>query len=343
MSFKTAKIAIEKTINLMKKNKNNHLHIEFVGGEPLMNWLTIESVLKHFGNGKKGIFEISYDIETNASLLTKKMARVFKRYKVGVVISFDSPGNTERILADGSQSIGLIRRSLNILKKNKNWVAFNSVLSKETLRNFDGKGLIDFAKYYGVSAIGLILGLDLEFYKNKKLKKELLQIIRHTCKYAKKRGITCTGYWHQVFEQIIGEKVINLISGFKTCAATGCKLSVEPSGHIFSCKNCSGYLGHISSLSSALDSKKYKEYAMKAYRNAPECNGCEIEGFCSGACMGALEKKYNRINVIDKNCCEIFKKITKILIDNMDANSIPHLFMPKPTNSYCRHPQKVLY
>ncbi len=328
MSFEVAKTSVEKLIELLRKNGNNYLNIEFFGGEPLMNWPVVKSVLETFKNGEDP--GILYSITTNGSLMTEEMAEIFKKYEVTVVISFDSPENTERVCADGTNSIELIRRSLEILKRNKNCVTFNSVISKETIENFDGRKLVDFAVNYNVRMIGLILDLDLDFYKNDAHKERVLDILWDTYSYAETKGMPIVGYWHQIFNQIMGRQAINLYSGYKTCPATGCKLSVEPAGHVFICKCCSGYLGHVTRFQEVLSSKRYEEYSMRAYRNAPECEGCEIEGFCSGVCMGSLERKYGNLNVIEASSCDIFRRITRKLIQNLDGSGADVLYMPKP-------------
>jgi len=81
-------------------------------------------------------------------------------------------------------------------------------------------------------------------------------------------------------------------------------------------------MGHITDLDIVLHSPQYEAYALKAYYNAPECKGCEVEGFCSGVCMGALEKKYNKIDTIESGTCTIYKKITRKLIENIRTHEI---------------------
>lgn len=328
MTMEVATASLEKMIALLKKNKNTYLNVEFFGGEPLMNWPVIEHVLETFKNGED--VKILYSITTNGSLITEKMAETFKRYNVTVVISFDSPENTERVCADGKNSMNLIQKGLEILKKNKNCVTFNSVISKETINDFNGRKLVDFALLYNIRMIGLILDLDLDFYKSDVNKEQVLAILWDTYTYAKTQNMPIVGYWHQIFNQIMGRQAINLFSGYKTCPATGCKLSVEPAGHIFICKCCSGYLGHVSDIDAVLASEQYKQYTMRAYRNAPGCKGCQIEGFCSGVCMGSLEKKYGSLHVIEESSCSIFKEITKKLIQNLDGTEADVVYMPQP-------------
>jgi len=327
MSTDIAEQSVRNLLTLLKRNGNKYLHIEFFGGEPLMNWPVIKSVLENFQNGDTYGVRILYSITTNGSFMTESMATIFKRYGVTVTVSFDAPSRIEKSIINKEKGGERVRRNLEILKKKGNWVTFNSVISKGTIEEYDGKALIDIAQYYNIAMIGLILDLDLEFYENEMNKKKVLKELWLTYQYGQMKGVPVVGYWHQVFSQIIGRQPVNLLSGYKTCPATGCKLSVEPERHLFICKCCSGYIGHISDLDHVLTSPEYKKYAMRAYRNAPECEECEIEGFCSGVCMGSLEKKYNKLEVIEKNSCDVFKGITKKFIENVNKNEVEVNYM----------------
>ena len=326
MAWDIAKMAMDKMLKLLKENKHQTLTVEFFGGEPLTNWPLVKKILKYYHNKKYGV-NIAYTITTNGSLITKEIAETFKKYNVAAVISFDSPKNKERVCADGRGALETIGGNLEILKKTGNWAAFNSTLSKETLPDYDGRALVDFAKQNGIAMIGLILDLDLKFYQNKNNKEQVVKKLWTTYQYAKQNGIAIAGYWHQIFNQIIGRQALNLRSGYKTCPAAGCKISVEPAGHIFICKCCSGYLGHIKNPEQVLASEKYLEYAMKAYRNAADCAGCEIENFCAGVCMGSLERKYDSMDIIEKSSCEVFKNITKKLIMELKDNEAQKLYL----------------
>lgn len=184
---------------------------------------------------------------------------------------------------------------------------------------------MDTAKRYKALMIGLILELDLSFYENVDQRQHAKQTILDTYYYGRQEGVAVTGYWYQIFQQIIGTKPHAFLSGYKTCPAEGCKISVEPSGDVFICKCCSQPLGHISDLKSVLCSSRYEAYALQAYRNAPECAGCSIEGFCSGPCMGAREKKYGRIDKIEDNACSIYREITRALIETVSPTEVDML------------------
>jgi len=319
MSFETAGMAVERLIEILRKNGNRELYIEFFGGEPLLNWQVIKSVLETFKNQANGV-TLHYSITTNGSLMIPEMADIFKKYNVTVTMSIDPLDLKEQTAC--RKGNGRLAQVIRILKEAGNWVTFNSVISEETMDEFDGYTLVEKAKDYNVTMIGLILDLDLAFYGSDNKREAALQKLWETYSFGRQKGIAVVGYWYQIFQQIIGKQATRFSSGYKTCPATGCKLSIEPEGHVFICKCCSTYIGHITDLDMVLHSPQYEAYALKAYYNAPECKGCEVEGFCSGVCMGALEKKYNKIDTIESGTCTIYKKITRKLIENIRTHEI---------------------
>ncbi len=319
MDIKMADSAIKQVIRLLNKSGNKPLHIQFFGGEPLLNWKVIKFVLETFGDGSAYGVDIGYSIITNGSVVNEEMAEYFKKYNVPVIVSFDSPRGEHRLLKNGENSIHMIERSLSILKKYNNKIVFNSVLSEETFGYFD-TDLVDFALKCGVSEIGVLLDLDPEFYINRRIE-DIVDRLWNVYKYAKKHGVVVTGYWHMIFQQILVHEYFKY-RGFKTCSGTGCQLSIEPSGGVFACKGSSGYFGHILEPAALLSSETYQKYATRAYQNPTDCRGCEIENFCAGFCLGPLEKKYNNIYVVEERTCEVYKELVRRLIMDLDENEV---------------------
>jgi len=317
MSFDTAKAAIEKVLEIVRKNNNKELYVEFFGGEPLLNWNVIKRIMDIFNNGYD--VTIRYSITTNGALITREMAETFNKYNATVTLSIDSFDFNGGLHSSHRKGSKQVIRGLNTLKKYNNWVTVNSVLSNKTIDEFDGRALIEKAKSHNVDMIGLILDLDLNSYKSAKYRRKALQQLWETYQWGEQKQIPVVGYWHQITQQIIGKQPTKYFSGYKTCPAAGCKLSVEPTGNVFICKCCSAPLGHIRDIENVLNSPQYETYALKGFQN-PKCRGCEVEGFCSGICMGALEKKYNTITVIENNACNIYKQITRKLIVNLNAD-----------------------
>lgn len=331
MTPEVARQAMDASLGLVRRHGHGALHVEFFGGEPLTNWPLVEGILQQYGASSDGV-AIGYSITTNGSLVTEAIARTLAQHAVTVAMSFDSPTSTDRVLAHSAQRSGreLLGGKLRLLRDAGNRVNFNSVLSKDTARNFDGKLLVDYAIEHGVAMIGLILDLDPEFYQDEELKRITADKVIETHRYGNERGLPIVGYWHQTFAQLAGRQGHSLRTGYKSCPAEGCKLSVEPDGHLFVCKCCGTQLGTIADLDVALASETYREYARKGFQAAPECAGCEIEGFCSGVCMGAIEKRYGKLGTIEPAACSLFREITERLITGAPASSIARLALAEP-------------
>ena len=183
---------------------------------------------------------------------------------------------------------------------------------------------MDYALTAGCREIGVLLDLDLKFYQ-KHSTKAIVDKLWRVYEYGQKQGVIVTGYWHQVFQLLAQFKKFNT-RRFKTCSAMGAQLSIEPDGSIFACKGSSAYFGNIKKLNQLLKSPNYQNYSRRAYFPVKTCHGCDIENFCSGFCPGPLEKKYGNIFRIEPIMCEIYQKLIKKLIINMDGTLIPKFF-----------------
>jgi uncharacterized protein len=322
MTTDVAGAAMREVIGVLKRNGNDVLNVEFFGGEPLMNAPVIGWVLETFGNEYDGV-PILYSITTNGSLISEATARMFRRYGVTVTVSVDLPCQVDGAPRTVAKVGTRVERQLGILRDQANALTINAVISQSTIDLFDGRRLLDFASAYNAQMVGLILDLDLRFYKNPINRERAVRILLETSRYGREIGLPVGGYWHLIFDQITGQQAINLRSGYKTCPATGCKITVEPDGSICACECTHGELGEITALDEVLASGAYADYALQAYRQAPECAGCEIEGFCSGVCMGSLESTYERLDVVEAGACDIFRTVTRSLISEMPRSEIP--------------------
>ena len=322
MSPEMAVDIVNKTIKLIKSNGNSHLTIEFFGGEPLLNWPAIEAVIDTFKDGEKYSIQIYYTITTNGSPITDYIAHKFSVHNVHTVLSYDTPGNHYRVTSTHKPAEPLIIKGLDRLLKFKCSVSFNSVISNINLDKFSPEKLLETAAKYNIKTIALILDLSSHPYSDTTLTKNLEDKLIYTKSLSRKFGINITGYWHQIFEQIIDMRPINLLKGYKTCPAEGCKISVEPNGDISNCKCVEHKIGHISNLEAVFKTNRYLQYSLKAYETTPFCNGCRIEGFCSGLCMGTLDAQHHDISALVPNLCNLYINITNRLIhEHMDCNT----------------------
>jgi uncharacterized protein len=310
MTEKQAFAYINNVIEYIKKQDNPSLHIQFFGGEPLTNKPVILSVLDHFQFGEKFGVPLQYSIVTNGSLIDEDIAGYFSKYNVSVSVSFDNPDESVRKDKNGEDNRGKILHNLEILQRHQVHTTFNSVLSKETFPYFDYR-IVDCAVKYGISEVGVLFDLDPAFYE-----KVPLEIIAdklfNLYIYGKEKNVSVTGYWRMLYASIFQYNAYQ--KGFKTCVATGSQLSSEPSGAIFACKGSSGYFGMAQDLPSLFSSPTYQTYSNRTLMNSPACKGCEYEAFCSGYCLGPLEKKFGNIHDMEKLYCALTKTLMKKLL-----------------------------
>ena len=316
-----AEAYLHAVIDMAKRAGNSLLAVQFFGGEPLLNWRTVHHVLQHFGNSTDGV-ALSYSVVTNGSTITDEMARTFREHEVPVIVSYDSPGADARPFAGGRKSHDTIRRGIDLLARQGNRVALNAALTNSTFDLFD-RDLVDFAVNHGVYEIGVVLDLDPSFYETREAA-AIADKLWDVCLYGRSRGVVLTGYWHQIFQGLAADDRYGAI-GYQNCSAMGVQLSIEPSGAVFACKASGGYFGHILDMEEMLSSEIYRRYAMRACRNPDSCLGCDIDRFCGGLCLGAIENRYGDIQAVESSACGVYRELTRRLILGATNRQVPAL------------------
>jgi uncharacterized protein len=307
MTPERAEAYLGAAIDLVRRAGNADLAVQFFGGEPLVNWRTLRHVLTTFGNACNGV-ALTYSVVTNGSIITDEMARLFREHEVPIIVSYDSPKGEPRPMRSGRSSHDAVRRGIDLLKRYGNRIAINAALTCATFDLFV-RELVDFAIDHGVYEIGAVLDLDPQFYVTAGAS-EIVDRLWDVCTYGASRGVIVTGYWHQIFQGIASDDRYAAI-GYKNCSAMGAQLSIEPSGRVFACKASGGYLGHILQWPELLQSEAYRTYAMRACTSPAACRGCEIEHFCGGLCLGAVENKYGGdIYAVEASACEVYRDLT---------------------------------
>ncbi|MCY1282798.1 quinohemoprotein amine dehydrogenase maturation protein [compost metagenome] len=299
---------VEKALAASRAGGMYSVMVQFFGGEPLLNWKAIDAVLDRFGDGSSDGMHIAYSTVTNGSLITEEVAEKFAYHKVAVCVSFDSPTSPSRPLKNGDDSTPVVMRGLRLLQAKGNRIAINAALTSATWRDFN-ESIVDLAVDVGAGEIGVVVDFDPTFYSTfgaEKIVDRLWQVVE----YGRQKGVVLTGYWHQIFQVLLGHDVV-AERGFKNCSAKGAQFSIEPNGSVFACKAGSTLLGSIELGPELLDAPAYLEHAQLRHENPEFCRGCEIEGFCAGLCLGPLEKKYAAIDVVEPAACDFYRGITR--------------------------------
>lgn len=140
MSWKTAKAAIDFWAERIRHSA--HPSVSFYGGEPLLEWPLIQKCIeyaKEKAEGKK----ISFNMTTNATLLTTEMARFFVREHVSLMISLDGPkeihDRNRRFASNGEGTFDTVVSVLETMKREvpgfQQLLSYNSVVDPCTSTN----------------------------------------------------------------------------------------------------------------------------------------------------------------------------------------------------------------
>lgn len=120
MALQTAKRAVGLYVERNRHSKEEFLSISFYGGEPLLRYPFIQQVIGYaralpLPAGKR----LSFNMTTNASLLTPEMVRYLAANDAGLLISLDGPQAEHdrcRVFADGSPIFETVLRNARMIR-----------------------------------------------------------------------------------------------------------------------------------------------------------------------------------------------------------------------------------
>ncbi|MEG1930916.1 MAG: His-Xaa-Ser system radical SAM maturase HxsB, partial [Anaerovorax sp.] len=92
MSIETA----EKCVDLALQSPNNYLSFEFQGGEPLLNFKTIEHIVK-YTKMHQGLKKISFNLVSNLTILDEYKINFIKQHHISVSTSLDGDSTLHNI------------------------------------------------------------------------------------------------------------------------------------------------------------------------------------------------------------------------------------------------------
>lgn len=279
----------------------NPLTIELSGGEPLICFEIIKSIIKHCDH----ISRISgqnfrFSLQTNGTLITQEIAEFLTKYSVDVGISLDGPEQVHdkyRCFSNGSGSFSQAFSGLEMIKKASGHASILSVIRyPEQYRE-----VAEFCAEAGIRSAKLNhmtnLGRGNSFYQVGS------QIAHNPLDFAK--GFMDMA-WLLVGDSAsgrapLGVKENNLLHTFLTllgyrnymCFRTPCgaginQLTVDPDGNVHVCQDwrASGApsFGNVSEGNINLNSSEFQQMLLSQNRlDYKECQDCSWVSFC-GAC-----------------------------------------------------------
>ncbi len=323
MSREVAEKTIQEAVALRKANGGGHLTVSFFGGEPTLARGTILHVLRTFGDCHDGV-TLSYDLTSNGSRIDDELMRALAEHRVDTTVSIDYLVPETGEFRGGQQqrtSWEVVRKAILDMKAAGVPVSITSVLSQYTWDKW-GTPLIDFVAEAGLDNLDVIVSFQAKEFFERHSPQDVARRLLDAVDYGRERGVQLSGYWYQTFQMIIDEAKWAEQADYKTCPAVGRQLSIEPNGSVFACKATARMLGTIEDWRGVFASPAYQDYGMRAYTNGPGCQGCELQGTCSGGSAGALEEENGSIQLMSPGYCAYMREVVQGLLERHHARSL---------------------
>ncbi len=126
---------------------NERFVVQFSGGEPLLNFATLQAVVEY--TEKKKLPAV-LQLQTNASLLTDDMARYLYRNKVAIGVSLDgrpAVNDKLRLKKNGYGATSDILKGVEVLRRNNIACGVTCVVTADNVDVLEG--VVDFAYFLG--------------------------------------------------------------------------------------------------------------------------------------------------------------------------------------------------
>lgn len=302
-------------------NNQTRREIIFYGGEPLLNFKTLQRTVqlyKKFRNTNFCPFEISFSVVTNGTLITPEIAKFFADNKINISISLDGPtffANQNRIFRSSTNpAFYKILEGIDLLKKYNCIFGLSMTLTENALKTSPEELLLFFEekKINAVSFNTLIC--------DKMIKQNT---------YYEKAAEYIINFWKKArILGIVEDRISRKIKAFATrqflyadCAAVaGGQICFYPNGDIRICHGCkkgeqntSWNVFTVPDKINLNNSREIQDWTNNSPIFYHKCINCYAISVCGGGCI--INKKANLEDMnIDFGFCIQTKKILEFLV-----------------------------
>ena len=279
--------------------KDESFILQFSGGEPLLNFKTLQAAVAYVEEQK---LPAILQLQTNASLLTDEIAQYLYHHRVAIGVSLDGRPNVNdklRLKKTGRGATGAILKGIEVLRRNNIACGITCVVTSENVGELNG--IVEFAYFLGnIRKIGFDIlraqgrGSDLLPPKPMDMKRAMEGV------YARRDALhRLTGVYIEIAQQ---ERVKTLCHGnchaFGHCyAMNGEAAFVDAKGDIYACSSFVGdnnfYLGNVITGIEADLVCKTQEFIS---HSMDFCRHCPDFQFCGGGCFARWYGMTNKEN-----------------------------------------------
>lgn len=272
-----------------KQNAGEPFIIQFSGGEPLLNFSTLQAVVALV---EQENIACQLQIQTNASLLNEEIANYLYKHKVGIGVSLDGRPKVNdklRLTLDGKGATAKILQGVTLLANLGIGCGLTCVVSSENVDQLEG--IIDFAYYLGnVRVLGFDLlrgqgrGASLKPAAREQLEQALIRVCQRNEELSK-------GFGYKIkltqLEKAQKHQRKRKLRPFSHChAMSGEAAFVDAAGKIYACASFVDderfYIGNVYT---GIDVAKVTAISNLIDRAMSFCKECSSFELCGGGCL----------------------------------------------------------
>lgn len=311
MTRETAYKSIDLGVSKAKKHRDQKLGIDFVGGEPTIDYEFIKDIVEYCNEEcrKKGI-EKEFMITTNAFFLNKEMIDFFIDNKFSLKISLDGTkevNDRNRLVIGGGSSYDKVVDKLPLLKyyenKTKKYIQVTNVITKENYKEYYNS-LVHLTRDLGLKFIDTSIDLYVPWTYDEY--KVLEACIYKSFDYFVESYNNNNGFIWSFINS--AEYLLTKRSRVYSCGAGVISLYIRSNGGCYPCPGCFKENARIGSIIEGLNDKKIDEFKYINQINNPRCQNCDIYSYCNvKSCLMMNLQINNDIHKPVEMCCWLTK------------------------------------
>jgi uncharacterized protein len=331
MTFDMAKLGIDVFIKHLPESLDNGLvdpTISFYGGEPLLNLSVFEKALEYISTQKqkdKDLPEIFLTLNTNGTLISSKIARLLKKYKVSVSLSIDGTQPIHDSARRDRENKGSFKRviaGLELLREYGIDVGISCAVAMHNLRDLE-----DIAVWFMDELEVDVFGFNILVVGG--LPEPNFDLYDYSLQLGEKM-VRCFQSARARNKQ--EERSFRLAKSFADgkihyydCSACGQQLVVDPRGRFGPCHAyLHGKKNFISPNSSInlFSHPLWQEWKTRSPLNIEPCLKCIALGICGGGCPYNAGVRKGSIWELDEGFCPFAQSMTKFLVTEVAQKTI---------------------
>ena len=318
MSPKIAIDAFNYLFQFLQENEINYKNINIRltgGGEPLMNYNLIESLVNHVNSifEKKGMqdYNLLYEISTNGVDLDVKNLRFFKKNKFKIKISYDGDNCFHDKLRNNSAE-----KVCTNIKQAIDFLGAENITVACTISNlfFDFKKSVQNIRNLGVTNIRFNFNLNKEMVLLESQESQMIENIDLLFLYYYE-CLSLNDFFR--IDNILDMLVNILTDEYVSKKCTTCKagineIAVTPTGEFFTCPRMCEYDSrfNLGNIVNGIDINRRKMLIdLTSIANKHDCLNCWAIFMCGGLCNYANMELTGDINKVYSTRCVYLKRM----------------------------------